>query len=78
MALPLLKGGVGVHDQQERDQILAILADLPYGDPVRAAFRGGADALMLARLVDRPELALRLIEAWQAGYLRSRHRDGED
>lgn len=78
MALPLLMGGVGIHDQQEREQILAILADLPYGHPARAAFRAGADALMLARLVDRQDLAMKLTEAWQAGYQRSRGRDRQD
>jgi hypothetical protein len=63
---------VGFHNQSEKQQIEAILAVLPYGHAARAAFRCGADALMLQLLVERHDLGARLEQVWYDAYLRRR------
>ena len=69
---------MGIQDPQEREQVQSILAELPYGHPARAAFRAGADASVLAQLVERPEMASRLMAAWEEAYLRERESKGRN
>ena len=65
----------GAHDDQERDEILAVLGELPEDHPARTAHREGADAIRLTHLVDgRKDLINRLTQAWTDGYGRMLRR----
>ena len=65
------------HDDVERDEIRAILQELPEDHEARIAHGEGADAIALTHLVDkRQDLIDRLTHAWLDGYGRMLRRSG--
>lgn len=64
----------GAHDDREREEIRALLRELPDDHPVWDACREGADALELARIAGRKELVYKLTKAWLEGHERELRR----
>lgn len=62
------------HDDQEREEIRAILSELPEEHPAWQAHRNGADAITLTDLVERKEHIYKLTQAWLNGYGRMLRR----
>jgi hypothetical protein len=62
------------HDDEARATIGAIVNELPADHPARAAYRAGADAIALTRLVHREDLVQKLNDAWQDWYTRKLRR----
>lgn len=62
------------HDDQEREEILVVLRELPKEHAAWTARRNGADAIELARMVGRKELVDRLTKAWLDGHARALRR----
>lgn len=62
------------HDDQERDEIQAILSELPEDHPAWSARKQGADAIKLTHLVGRKELIDKLTRAWLDGHGRMLRR----
>jgi len=58
------------HDDQEREEILVILRELPKEHAAWTARRNGADAIELAGMVGRKELVDKLTKAWLDGHER--------
>lgn len=62
------------HDDQEREEIRAVLSELPEEHPARQAHRDGADSITLTHLVERKEHIYKLAQAWLNGYERMLRR----
>jgi hypothetical protein len=62
------------HDDQERQEILVVLGELPKEHAAWTARRNGADAIELARMVGRKDLVDKLTKAWLDGHARALRR----